>query len=126
MYNTFMPLSVPAIIKKHRKQAIILGTLYAVGVIFFMYTNPAELPLLLLIVPFVYIFVVLYLSILFLCRVLQVKSAVFVSIVVSVFGVLLFVLGSLHQLTVRDLIISLALTCLLSWYVIRITSSKSG
>lgn len=126
MYNTHMPLSVPVVIKKHRKQAIILALLYLFGVVFFMNTNPEELPLLLLIFPFAYIFGVLYLTILFLCRVLQVKSAVFVSLVVSVFGVLLFVLGSLHQLTVRDLVISLALTCLLTWYVIRITNTRSS
>lgn len=119
-----MPLSVPGVIKKHRKQAIILALLYLFGFIFFMNTNPEELPLLLLVVPFVYIFLVLYLTILFICRILQVKSAIFVSLVVSVFGVLLFVLGSLHQLTIRDLVISLTLTCLLTWYVVRITNTK--
>jgi hypothetical protein len=108
----------------HRKSALTLLLLYIGGLLFFMNTNPERLPLLLLIVPFIYIFAVLYLTILFVCRLLAVKSAAFVSLVISIFGVLLFVLGSLHQLTLRDLIISVALTCLLTWYVIRLNGQN--
>lgn len=90
-----------------------------------MFTNPENLPLLLLVLPFLYLFATAYLTVLLVCRVLGVKSAVFVSLVVAIFGVLLFVLGSLHQLTLRDVIISLALTALLTWYVIRITDRSS-
>jgi len=131
MYNILMPKRLPATklpigLRKHRGQIIILALLYLFGIIFFMNTNPEELPLLALVVPFIYIFTVMYLTILLLCRLLAVKSAVFVSMVVSVFGVLLLVLGSLHQLTVRDVVISIALTCLLTWYVIRITGQRAG
>lgn len=107
---------------KQRKQALLLVGLYLIGLLFFMNTNPSDLPLLLLILPFGYIFAVLYLTILFVCRVLRVRSAVLVALIISIFGVLLFVLGSLHQLTVRDLLISVALTSLLTWYIVRITS----
>src|SRR5687768_15673639 len=99
-----MPLALSRTFNQHRKLIIYLVGLYIVGALFFMYTNPAELPLLVLIVPFIYIFGVLCLTILLICRILRVKSALFVSLVVSVFGVLLFILGSLHQLTLRDVI----------------------
>lgn len=112
------------LIKQHRKQAVTLVLLYLFGLVFFMNTNPEELPLLLLIIPFAYIFAVLYLTILFICRLMRVKSEVFVALLVSIFGVLLFVLGSLHQLTVRDVLISLALTGMLTWYVTRITGKQ--
>jgi hypothetical protein len=109
--------------KQYRKQAIILAALYAAGAIFFFNTSPDKLPLLLLILPFLYIFLVLYLTVLLACRLLQVKNTVFVALVISVFGVLLFVLGSLHQLTLRDVIISLALTSVLTWYATRVSRS---
>ncbi len=121
-----MPQAFSGRIQGHRKQLVILLLLYIGGLIFFMNTNPQELPLLLLVLPFLYLFVVFYLSILFVCRLLRVKSAVFVSLVIAVFGVLLLVLGSLHQLTLRDVIISVALTCLLTWYVVRITGQRAG
>lgn len=121
-----MQVKAPGALKKHRKQAIILLAFYLVGALFFMNTNPADLPLLLLIIPFVYIFGVTYLTVVLICRLLGVKSATFVSLVVSVFGVLLFVLGSLHQLTIRDIVISVALTCLLTWYVVRLTGFKTA
>ena len=112
-------------VKKYRRQLIGLIALYAVGLLFFMNTNPESLPLILLIIPFLYLFGVVYLTVLFVCRLLQVRSAVFVALVVAIFGVLLFVLGSLHQLTLRDVIISLALTGLLTWYVVRITDQRT-
>jgi len=108
----------------HRKHLIILLGLYLVGFVFFMNTDPQELPLLLLILPFLYLFAVFYLTILYVCRLLRVKSAVFVSLVISVFGVLLMVLGSLHQLTPRDVIISIALTSILTWYIVRTTGQR--
>ena len=113
-------------VKKHRKQVLILGLLYLFGLIFFMNTSPDELPLLLLVLPFLYIFLVLYLSISLVCQLIGVRSSFFVSLVIAVFGVLLFVLGSLHQLTVRDMVISLALTCLLTWYITRITDKRAS
>jgi len=120
-----MPISIPPVPKKYHKQIVTLLALYGVGIVFFINTNPEELPLLVLIVPFIYIFTVLYLTVLLLCRIIRLRSAVFVSLVISVFGVLLFVLGSLHQLTVRDTVISIALTGLLTWYVIRITGQRT-
>ena len=108
----------------NRKQLIVLALLYLGGIVFFMNTNPQELPLLMLILPFAYLFITFYLTILFVCRLFRVKSAVFVSLVIAVFGVLLLVLGSLHQLTIRDVIISVALTCLLTWYITRITGQR--
>jgi len=120
-----MPTAIPKKMKRYRTQAVVLGVLYLLGFIFFLNTNPAELPLLLLVIPFMYIFAVVYMTVLLVCGLLRVKSAVFVSLVMSIFGVLLFVLGSLHQLTLRDVMISLALTSLLTWYVIRITNSRS-
>lgn len=121
-----MAKTASRVIRKHRKQVIILGILYVLGLVFFMNTSPDELPLLLLVLPFIYIFLVLYLSISLVCQMLAVKSAFLISLVIAVFGVLLFVLGSLHQLTVRDMIISLALTCLLTWYITRITDKRVG
>ncbi len=107
--------------KPSRKQILGLMILYVAGIAFFSLTNPDELPLFVLIIPFLYIFGVLYLTILFVCRFMSLRSSGLVSLIISIFGVLLFVLGSLHQLTVRDVIISLALTFILTWYVMRIT-----
>lgn len=118
IYNIFMKSAL----HKRRKQIIVLAALYVLGMVFFMTTSPADLPLLLLVAPFIYIFVVLYLTVLFLCQILKVRQAKVIAMIISVFGVLLFLLGSLHQLTLRDALISLALTVTLTWYITRVSN----
>lgn len=110
-----------SLLAPHRKQLIALVALLGVGIVFFTTTSPDQLPLLLLVLPFLYIFAVFYLLILLACRLIGVKQARLVALIVAVFGVLLFVLGSLHQLTLRDALISLVLTASLTWYVTKVT-----
>lgn len=112
-------------LKQQKKHVIGLLVAYVSGILFFATTNPNELPLIMLVVPFLYLFAVFYMTILLFCRLLAIKSAVLISVVISIFAVLLLVLGSLHQLTIRDMVISLALTVLLSWYVMRLTNQRS-
>jgi hypothetical protein len=122
VYNIYMTEKT----KRYRAQISMLGCLYLAGIIFFMVTNPAELPLLLLVIPFAYIFITLYLSVVLIARLIGVKRALAIAFIISVFGVLILVLGSLHQLTIRDTIISLALTVVLTWYVAKSNSRLTG
>ena len=112
-------------INKPDQRLIVLVLTYVVGLLFFALTNPSKLPLVVLIVPFVYIFITLYATIHYMGRRLVLKRTRLIALILSTLGVLLFILGSLHQLTLRDVIISLILSLVMSWYVARVSSHYS-
>lgn len=109
-----------------RKQKIIkvamLALVYAAGPLFFMLTDPEKIPLPLLILPFLWLFVVVFLST---KLVLQhrtkatKKQTLIVSSLLACLLVLLFVFQSIHQLTIRDVLISLAIIGIAAVYLLR-------
>lgn len=108
--------------KKYKKQLITIAGLYIIGVLFLVFTNPQNLPLPLLILPFVYAFVTLFLSIRLIVQVFTDSKSLgnSVGMTITIFVILTLVLASIRQLSARDLLISLAITVLLSWYLVKI------
>jgi hypothetical protein len=96
---------------KIQRRILILG-LYAAVPIFLLSTNPEHLPLLLLWVPFLLLGAVLYIS----ARILggrhghlHGRRLTSISIIAAVLPVLLLILSSIDQLTLRDTVIAVAL-----------------
>lgn len=106
---------------RYKKELLTLGALYAAGLAFILLTNPERLPLPVLILPFVFIFVTIFLTIRLLVTIFTGSRALGTSIgmTITIFIVLTLVLASIRQLSPRDLVISLAITILLSWYLIK-------
>jgi hypothetical protein len=109
-------------LKSHKKQAIILLILYGVGLAGLLFTNPQKLPLTLLIVPFVYAFITLFLTVKLIVTIFSGSKALgtSVGVIIAIFVVLSLILASIRQLSARDLLISFAITAILSWYLVKI------
>jgi hypothetical membrane protein len=91
---------------------VLFVLLYAGLPLFLLSTNPEHLPLLLLWIPFLLLFAILYIS----ARTLAARNnrmkgrrLMSVSIIAAALPVLLLVLSSINQLTLRDTIISITL-----------------
>lgn len=108
--------------KKHKRQLLVLVALYTFGLLFLLFTNPEKLPLLLLILPFVYAFITLFLTIRLIVQLFTDSRALGngVGLTITIFVILTLVLASIRQLSARDLLISLAITVILSWYLVKI------
>lgn len=103
------------------RNGICVGLLYVLGLLFMVYTSPQRLPIALLILPFVYMFILVFCTVLYLTSLLGYKGrARLLATTVSIFVVLLFVLGSMHQLDAKDVLLSVIITVVLSWYIVKI------
>lgn len=108
--------------KKYKTQLFILIGLYIAAILFLTFTNPQNLPLPLLILPFVYAFVTLFMTIRLIVQIFTDSKSLgnSVGMTITIFVILTLVLASIRQLSARDLLISLAITVLLSWYLVKI------
>ncbi len=107
-----------------RKSLIGYLFLLFLTVSFFVAVHPDNLPVIFMLVPFILIFFVLYTGInIALRRFLSLKTGVrrWLALVLSVLPVLLLIIQSITQLTLRDVLLTLAIILILVWYV-----SKSG
>lgn len=104
------------------KKAVI-AVLYMSGPLFLMFTDPKELPLPLLIVPFIWLFTVLFFTTLWLLEgrseKLPRKRAVIIASVVSTLPVLLLIFQSIHQLSIKDVLLTIGLITVASFYLQR-------
>jgi hypothetical protein len=102
---------------------MLLIVLILLGPLFMAMTDPTRLPLPLLIVPFVWLFAVLYLSINFVVNWqwpgAPKKRRIVIAGVGAALPVLLLVFESIHQLTVKDFLIAAALVACISFYMSR-------
>lgn len=108
--------------KQNMGRIFVLSLVYASGPLFFMLTDPEKIPLPLLILPFLWLFVVVFLSTkLILQRKTKAskKQIAIISVSLACLLVLLFVFQSIHQLTIRDLLISLAIIGTAGVYLLR-------
>lgn len=106
----------------HKKISHIIGglLLYGAGVIFFLTTSPENLPIALLVVPFLYMFVTTYLTTRFLVGQFLVKTPGRANILAGLTAVgvtLLLLLSSLHQLTIRDILLVFGIAVIFIWYL---------
>lgn len=84
---------------------------------FLLFTNPNKLPLPLLVVPFFGLFVVLYIFNRWLWRHYSKRKQLIFAAVGSSTPVLLLVFQSIHQLTIRDVLIVLGLVMMTAFYL---------
>ncbi len=107
------------VMTKLQKQSTWLAVGYLVAAIFFMSVNPEKLSLIFILVPFLIIFGLSYTTINLVLgtffNISQSQKRV-VSLVLSIMPVLLLVIQSITQLTVRDVLLCVAITVILIWY----------
>ena len=107
--------------QKMRKYVAIAG-LYILGPVFFAFTSPENLPLPLLVLPFIWMFSVLFVTSWLLLsgyKSIRRKQVVLVSGVIACIPVLLAVFQSIHQRSIRDVLLSVGLVLLTALYMLR-------
>lgn len=100
----------------------LLFVLYIAGPLFILLTNPHNLPLPLIILPFLWLFTVLFVTsslILKSRKGITKRKIVIVAGVIASLPVLLAIFQSIHQLSIKDVLLSLGLVLLAAWYVLR-------
>jgi len=97
---------------------------YAGGLVFFAVSSPDSLPIGLLILPFIYAFFIVYLTVLTLSDIAGKRHSTFVPLLIAATSVLILILGSLRQLTLRDIALSIVIVTLLSWYISKARTNK--
>jgi len=114
-------MNIPAIIRLTRRYAS-LTLLYLFGPVFLVTTDPSRLPLVLLVVPFLWLFAVLSVTTWLILKnrpSVTRKQAVLVSGVMATIPVLLAIFQSIHQLSLRDVLLSTGLVLLAAVYMLR-------
>jgi hypothetical protein len=105
------------------RKLVALILLFAAGPLFVALTDPTHLPLPLVIIPFAWLFTVLYVSINFVIKAkwtsASQKRRYIIAGVGGALPVLLLVFESIHQLTARDFFIAAALVACISFYMAR-------
>jgi hypothetical protein len=99
---------------------------YFAGLVFFAVSSPDRLPIGLLIFPFIYVFFIVYLTVDTLSVVMGRRHSKFVPLLIAVTTVLILILGSLRQLTARDIALSIVIVSLLSWYISKARVNKGA
>lgn len=106
----------------HIKRYLAIVGLYIAGPLFFITTDPKSLPLPLLVIPFLWIFAVLFVTtwiILSKKPDIHKKQVAMISGCVASIPVLLAVFQSIHQLSIRDVLLSVGLVVLAAIYMLR-------
>ncbi len=100
----------------------ILLCVYAFGPLFILTTNPEQLPLPLLVVPFIWLFGILFYSAKQLLKrfsSLSDKQSLIISGMTAALPVLLLLFQSIHQLTAKDVLLSVGLVGVAALYIFR-------
>jgi len=105
---------------KTRTQISTVILSYIILALLLLTTNPEKMPLPVIIIPFVVILICLFLTINIIIRYvisdLKPKSRFRISLALSAFPVLIIVLQSVNQLTIKDTLITIGLFLLLIFY----------
>lgn len=104
----------------NKQKLFLLVLLIVIGSIFFSYTSPTEVPIYVLVLPFMYLFMLFYLLISVLLDLFTKNMGASIPMIVSGLILLMIILGSLHQLGVKDIVLSLVLMLLLGWYILKL------
>ena len=109
--------------KRVSHKVIGLAVLYAFGPVFLMSTNPSHLPLALIVVPFLWLFAALFATAWLMLGLIGPfkprKRRFLVAGAGSSLPVMLLVFRSIHQLTLRDVLLTAALIAVATFYVSR-------
>lgn len=119
----YVRMHVRAFLRRIPHKVIGLAVLYVAGIVFLMSTNPAHLPLPLIMVPFLWLFITLFATSWLLLGIAGPfkgrRQRLLVAGAVSTLPVLMLIFKSIHQLTARDVILAIALVGVATFYVSR-------
>lgn len=107
---------------KKLKQFLGYSALYLSGPLFIALTNPDNLPLPLLVLPFLWLFVALFVAIrqvLGRFKDIRTRQATLVAGFGATLPVLLIIFQSIHQLSIRDILLSIGLVGVAALYMLR-------
>jgi hypothetical protein len=108
-----------------RYRPILIATLgFILLVCLLVLTDPSKSPLIILLLPFILLFLVLYNGLIFILPLLMPtnftsRHGKTIAIIVGFEPVLLLLLASINQLTLRDGVLSFVLICGFAWYLSR-------
>lgn len=109
--------------KINRKKLLKLAAVYLTGIAFLVFTNPSNLPVPFLIVPFLLLFVAIFMTVHYVLEAhlatIARKRRVVMAGVCATLPVLLLVFESIHQLSMKDFLITVALIVCVSFYMLR-------
>jgi hypothetical protein len=105
---------------RRKQYAVVAGLLIAV-ILFILLTSPKTVPLALLAFPFFAIYVAIFLLIKLVMtrKSSSSKTIVITSGLIAAFPALLVIFQSIHQLTIKDVLIVFALVCVVAFYLAR-------
>jgi len=110
--------------KKYIYRVVILIILYLSGPLFLIVTNPQNLPIPFLMLPFLWLFLVLFITILFIERLilptLSSRKKFIIAGIFSLVPMLLMVLQSIHQLTLKDILLVIGFVIISIFYLSRL------
>lgn len=113
---------------KQVQKLITIGLLWVSLPIFLLITNPEELPLAMLVVPFILLFAMLYITARVGLRIIfpSISTARqrLLAVLIGALPTLLLILASIKQLTVRDTAIVVGLLVMLVFYLRRVDFLK--
>lgn len=107
---------------KTKRNIILLILGYLVAAIFFSLVNPERLALIFILVPFLILFLLIYFTCLLILDVFfefPTRQKRIVAIVVGIMPVLMLIIQSITQLTVRDVLLCISITVILIWYSLK-------
>lgn len=109
---------------KYLQKKMIMLVLLCISIaLFFMFSDPEQLPLVATLVPFILIFTALFVTIDISLEVffaLEKTKKRIISLVLSIMPVVLLLIQSITQLTIRDVILCTLITIIVVWYISRI------
>lgn len=108
-------------LSRRTSKIVLLAALYSFGPLFMMMTSPTTLPLMFLVVPFLWMFASLFATVWIICgfwQAAQVKRRrLLLSATSAALPVLLAVFQSIHQLTIRDVFLAVAIIVVTAFYL---------
>jgi 4-amino-4-deoxy-L-arabinose transferase-like glycosyltransferase len=114
-------------IKTRKLKIILLILLYLSLPLFIFFTNPQNLPIPLLIMPVALLFAIIFVTVhLIITRKIkrsQVMSRtrlLIISGVIAIVPVILIVLASIGQFTLRDIILASVIVIIIAWYLLKV------
>lgn len=111
--------------KINNKRLAVLLSSYLLAILYFSAVNPENLSVLFILIPFIIIFGLLYITIsllLDLFLIIPKKQKHIITLVSSLMPTLLLIIQSITQLTIRDIILSLMIMIIIVWYSMKLKS----
>lgn len=127
MSSGFLLLCIISVTMSQQKKRLLVFALLIIFTFgFFSVVDPGQLPVAAILVPFLLIFFILYLGVrLILSNFFRLNSASerTISFALSTLPVLLLIIQSITQLTIRDVLITVGILVIVIWYTVKINAT---